>query len=162
MKLNKVEPKYISKSNPRIGLITLGSDFRIEKDFNTNCDVRELFNNNESVLTSALAITKEAISDLSNSFSVKVTEIKSRILPELNDAYFNEVFPGEDAPKNELAFSISHRFGNINGGINDFYGLDESTIRFGFEYGLSDRIDLGIGRSNYEDIVDGFIKVKTK
>ena len=34
MKLNKVEPKYISKSNSRIGLITLGSDFRIEKDFN--------------------------------------------------------------------------------------------------------------------------------
>ena len=34
MKLNRVEPKYISKSNPRIGLITLGSDFRIEKDFN--------------------------------------------------------------------------------------------------------------------------------
>ena len=34
MKLNKVEPEFISKSNPRIGLITLGSDFRIEKDFN--------------------------------------------------------------------------------------------------------------------------------
>ena len=34
MKLNRVEPKFISKSNPRIGLITLGSDFRIEKDFN--------------------------------------------------------------------------------------------------------------------------------
>jgi len=34
MKLNKIEPKYINKSNPRIGLITLGSDFRIEKDFN--------------------------------------------------------------------------------------------------------------------------------
>jgi len=34
MKLNKIDPKYISKFNPRIGLITLGSDFRIEKDFN--------------------------------------------------------------------------------------------------------------------------------
>ena len=34
MKLNKIEPKFIFKSNPRIGLITLGSDFRIEKDFN--------------------------------------------------------------------------------------------------------------------------------
>ena len=34
MKLNKVEPKFILKSNPRIGLIALGSDFRIEKDFN--------------------------------------------------------------------------------------------------------------------------------
>ena len=34
MKLNKIEPKFILKANPRIGLITLGSDFRIEKDFN--------------------------------------------------------------------------------------------------------------------------------
>jgi len=34
MDLKKIEPKYISKSNPRIGLIALGSDFRIEKDFN--------------------------------------------------------------------------------------------------------------------------------
>ena len=34
MKLNKIEPEFILKSNPRIGLITLGSDFRIEKDFN--------------------------------------------------------------------------------------------------------------------------------
>ena len=35
MKLNKIKPEFISKSNPRIGLITLGSDFRIEKDFNS-------------------------------------------------------------------------------------------------------------------------------
>ena len=34
MKLNKIEPKYINKTNPRVGLIALGSDFRIEKDFN--------------------------------------------------------------------------------------------------------------------------------
>ncbi len=34
MKISKLEPKYIKKNNPRIGLITLASDFRIEKDFN--------------------------------------------------------------------------------------------------------------------------------
>ena len=34
MKSYKIEPKFTSKVNPRIGLITLGSDFRIEKDFN--------------------------------------------------------------------------------------------------------------------------------
>ena len=34
MKLTKLEPKFIKKPNPRIGLITLASDFRIEKDFN--------------------------------------------------------------------------------------------------------------------------------
>ena len=34
MKLTKIEPKYLKKYNPRVGLITLASDFRIEKDFN--------------------------------------------------------------------------------------------------------------------------------
>ena len=34
MKLSKLEPKFVDKHNPRIGLITLASDFRIEKDFN--------------------------------------------------------------------------------------------------------------------------------
>ena len=34
MKLDKIKPKFVNKGNPRIGLITLGSDFRIEKDFN--------------------------------------------------------------------------------------------------------------------------------
>ena len=34
MKLTKIKPKYIKKHNPRVGLITLASDFRIEKDFN--------------------------------------------------------------------------------------------------------------------------------
>ena len=34
MKISKLEPKYIKKNNPRIGLITLASDFRIEEDFN--------------------------------------------------------------------------------------------------------------------------------
>jgi len=34
MKLTKIDPKYIKNHNPRVGLITLASDFRIEKDFN--------------------------------------------------------------------------------------------------------------------------------
>ena len=34
MKLTKIEPQFIEKENPRIGLITLASDFIIEKDFN--------------------------------------------------------------------------------------------------------------------------------
>ena len=33
MNSTKIEPKYVSKSNPRIGLIALASDFMIERDF---------------------------------------------------------------------------------------------------------------------------------
>ena len=29
----KIEPKYAELSNPRVGLIALATDFRIEKDF---------------------------------------------------------------------------------------------------------------------------------
>ncbi len=69
-------------------------------------------------------------------------------------------YTSELAPDNELVFSISHRFGEINGGTYEFFGLDQSSIRFGFEYGLNDRISLGIGRSSYEKIYDGFAKIK--
>ena len=33
MNSTKIDPKYISKSNPRVGLIALASDFMIERDF---------------------------------------------------------------------------------------------------------------------------------
>lgn len=62
--------------------------------------------------------------------------------------------------KGDLIFLISHRFGRINQGFKEFFGLDISTIRLGFEYGLSDRMAVGIGRSSFNKIVDGYIKYK--
>jgi len=73
----------------------------IGKDFVTNADVRKLFNNNETVISSSLGIAKEGIADLNKSFSIAVTEIKSRVLPELGEDYYKEVFPGEAAPTSE-------------------------------------------------------------
>lgn len=69
-------------------------------------------------------------------------------------------YTSETAGKNDLVFSISHRFGSVKGGGYEFFGLDASSIRIGFEYGLSDRLSLGIGRSSYQKLFDGFIKVK--
>ncbi len=60
----------------------------------------------------------------------------------------------------EFLFLISHRFGRINGGASDFFGLDNATIRLGFEYGITDRFGVGIGRSSFEKIYDGFVKYK--
>ena len=42
MKLDKIKPKFIDSNNPRIGLITLGSDLRIEKDFNNIIHGRDI------------------------------------------------------------------------------------------------------------------------
>ena len=73
----------------------------IGKDNVTNADVRKLFNDNETVISTSLGIAKEGIADLNNSFSITVTEIKSRVLPELGEDYYKEVFPGEAAPTSE-------------------------------------------------------------
>jgi len=62
--------------------------------------------------------------------------------------------------KNELLAIISHRFGSISEGAYNFFGLTESAIRLGLDYGLSNRINLGFGIGSYQRNFDGFVKIK--
>ncbi len=62
--------------------------------------------------------------------------------------------------KGELDFIIYHRFGPVNSGIEELFGLDQANMKLGFEYGLTDLINVGIGRSTYEKTYDGFVKWK--
>lgn len=67
----------------------------------------------------------------------------------------------ETAGKNQLNFWISHRFGAINTGfIENFFGLDEARIRLGLEYGISNQLTIGIGRSSQEKMYDFYAKYK--
>ncbi|MFZ4399792.1 MAG: DUF5777 family beta-barrel protein [Bacteroidales bacterium] len=59
-----------------------------------------------------------------------------------------------------LNFSISHHFGAINEGSYGFFGLDQSTIRIGLEYGINNRLSIGLGRSSLQKTFDGFVKYK--
>ena len=59
-----------------------------------------------------------------------------------------------------LDFRISHRFGRINGGAYQLYGLDQATIRLGLDYGITDRLTIGFGRSSSKKEIDGFIKYR--
>lgn len=64
----------------------------------------------------------------------------------------------ETIKQRQLEFRISHRFGQINEGIDQFYGIDHGIIHLGLEYGLKDWLEVGIGRSTFEKTVNGFIK----
>jgi hypothetical protein len=64
----------------------------------------------------------------------------------------------ERMPSGQLDFRISHRFGTINSGAYEFFGLDQSNIHFGLEYGITDWVMIGIGRASYEKTYDGFVK----
>lgn len=59
-----------------------------------------------------------------------------------------------------LLFMIQHRFGRVNTGIYELFGLDQASIRFGFEYGVADWLSIGYGRSSFEKTYDGFLKFK--
>ena len=66
----------------------------------------------------------------------------------------------ESPAKNDLNFIIMHRFGKLNDGAYNFFGLDNASIRLGLDYGITDRLGIGIGRSSLEKTFDGYIKYR--
>ena len=77
MNSTKIDPKFIGRSNPRVGLIALASDFMIEKDFiNVIKDKKIDFFVNRIECYNPL--TKENLIKMSN----KVTDVTKDILPD--------------------------------------------------------------------------------
>jgi hypothetical protein len=59
-----------------------------------------------------------------------------------------------------LDLKIQHRFGQLNAGLYELFGLDNASMRWGFDYGISPRLSIGIGRSTYQKQYDAFFKYK--
>ncbi len=66
----------------------------------------------------------------------------------------------ETMKRNHLDFRISHRFGRLNSGAKEFFGLDQAVMRLGFEYGITDDLMVGVGRSGEQKAYDFFGKYK--
>jgi hypothetical protein len=66
-----------------------------------------------------------------------------------------ETIPGQD-----LQFIFSHRFGRLNSGMYNFFGLDDAYVRIGMEYGLSDRLGVGVGRNSVDKTLDAYLRYK--
>jgi hypothetical protein len=59
-----------------------------------------------------------------------------------------------------LSFLIQHRFGALNTGLYNYFGLDNANTRLGLEYGITDRFEVGAGRSSLYKAYDVFLKYK--
>jgi hypothetical protein len=66
----------------------------------------------------------------------------------------------EQMKAGHLDFRISHRFGELNSGFYELFGLDQATIHLSLEYGFTDWLMAGAGRSNLQKTYDGFVKAK--
>ena len=62
--------------------------------------------------------------------------------------------------KGVLQFNIQHRFGTLNSGLYNLYGLDFAQVRLSFDYGLKDWLVAGIGRSSSLKTIDGNSKIR--
>lgn len=62
--------------------------------------------------------------------------------------------------KGDLLFLIQHRFGTLNSGAYNLYGLDNAQVRFGLDYGLNDWSSIGLGRSSFLKTIDANAKIK--
>jgi Membrane bound beta barrel domain (DUF5777) len=59
-----------------------------------------------------------------------------------------------------LDFRILHRFGKLSGGTYEFFGLDNASMRIGFDYGIVPNLMVGIGRTTSKKELDGFLKYR--
>ncbi|MBI9053807.1 MAG: hypothetical protein JEY96_08300 [Bacteroidales bacterium] len=55
----------------------------------------------------------------------------------------------------ELELIIHHRFGSMNNGFSDLFGIySASNIRMGLQYGITDKITIGIGTEKNNKLTD--------
>lgn len=58
------------------------------------------------------------------------------------------------AANGDFYFVIAHRFGSIKDGVDEFFGLDTSSIRFSLIWGILDWLNIGVSRSSYNKMYD--------
>ncbi len=66
----------------------------------------------------------------------------------------------ENTAEGVLDMKISHRFGVVDQGIYDLFGLDGATQRIGFDYGVTDNLCVGFNRNSVKKALDGFVKFR--
>ncbi len=60
--------------------------------------------------------------------------------------------------KKNMDYRIAHRFGKVNTGIQELFGMDLAYQRMSFTFGLADYLNVEIGRSSREKIYDATVK----
>jgi len=83
--------------------------------------------------------------------SAQAHEESGEVIQTFRDTRIVNSHSVETLPARKLDFRIAHRFGDLagaNGGWPTFYGLENAAdVSIGFEYGITDRIMIGISRT---------------
>jgi len=105
-----------------------------------------------AILTILLFLTVESISaQLQRQLVQEVRPVEQTFMAPRNI----NLLTVHNLAEGELHYSIMHTFGYINSGYQSLWGIDDgANIRLSFEYGITDRLSLGFGRSSFDKIID--------
>lgn len=124
------------------------------------------------LLLLSISIIKDAICQVDSLNSTTILQVdpalrfdetetqKTLITNAFNSSYIINGHSTNTLSSGRLNFFISHRFGTFDQGAYNLFGLDDSSIRFGLEYGITNHLTVGGGRSSSGKNYDSFLKYK--
>lgn len=89
--------------------------------------------------------------ELADIFTDSSSKMHQKVIATFKSDHIVNAQSNETVHQHDLVFDIAHRFDDIAGdfgGVKTFFGLDNSTdIRIGFDYGITDRLTVGVARA---------------
>lgn len=103
-----------------------------------------LANAQEDLMKELDSVPKEKVVATAAFKGLQICNIQSTKLPAKNDWYF----------------LVSHRFGDVTNGLENFFGLDAAYTKIGGIYGVTNWLSLGLSRHTYNKTYELGTKVR--
>ena len=109
------------------------------------------------LLLAMQSITAQGLLDALNE---GVEEPTVPVSATFKDTRIVNVQSNETPAEGVLHFVIAHRFGTLSSGIYDLWGLDNAQMRMALDYGITDRLAVGMARNTYQKTLEANVKAR--
>jgi hypothetical protein len=98
--------------------------------------------------------------DLLNQLNAEKSDVKDKETTAFKGLQICNIQSTKMTAKGEWYMVISHRFGDLTEGLDNFFGLDNALTKIGGIYGVTDWLSLGASRHTYNKIYEVTAKYK--
>jgi len=98
--------------------------------------------------------------DLLNQLNAEKSNVKDKETTAFKGLQICNIQSTKMTAKGEWYMVISHRFGDLTEGLDNFFGLDNALTKIGGIYGVTDWLSLGASRHTYNKIYEVTAKYK--
>ncbi len=106
------------------------------------------------------SINSFAQDDLLDELDNETKNAKQFALPAFKAMQIGNLQSTKIADKGDLYLIVSHRFGSLKDGIDEFFGLDQANTKIQLAYSFWDGVQLSLSRDSFEKTYSGTAKVR--